>query len=311
MIKYTPEGEVNGEYANYPYPVLANTITIQGVTIEKQPPQVVNTGDAPVTGGPSNTPQLATGDIRNTTISVSNKRREHVCDFVLEMRKNVQLKKFLRAIAKPIRDAIRWVMKSLGLSDRSGKFTELVNELKAYARELRRIQKEIIQPIIDFEKYILAYITKLRAIIQWILSLPARLLALLRDCLERLLKLIGNIFTDFLKELSPGDGGGGFTELLEASKELATEAGNTVKKATEAVALAAAIPVAATVGLLVPVSQSELDAANTFISTYETENPNVAQITGASTSMSKLREFGFPDSDTLNTTAEEMKPSTP
>lgn len=313
MIKYTDMGIVDGDYPNAVYPVLSNTITIQGATVESNPPKVVNSGDAPKSGGPSNTPQTATGDIRNTTIAISNKNRVHRCDFILEARKNIKLKEFIRAAAKYIREGIRAVMRALGISDRSGKFTELINTLKGYARELRRIQKEIIQPIIDFEKYVLAYITKLRAIVQWILSLPARLLALLKDCLTRLLKLISGIFTDFLKELSgPGDTTkDGWKDLLDSAKDLAKAAGETIQQASTAVALGAAIPVAATAGLLIPVSQSELDAANNYITTYESNNPNVAEVTGASTSLTALKEFGFPDVDTINTTAQEMKPSTP
>jgi hypothetical protein len=263
---------------------------------------VVFSGDAPTSGGPSNTPQIATGDIRNTTIAISNKRRDHVCDFVLEMQKNISLKKFIKASAKVVRDAIRAVIKALGLSDRSGIFTTTINEVKAFARELRRIQKEIIQPIIDFEIYVLSYITKIRSIIQWVLSLPVRLLQLLRDCLERLLKLVGNIFTDFLKELGPTTTDSGVKELFDASKELANEAGNTIKKASEAVALAATIPVAATVGLLVPVSQAELDSSNALIKSFEAENPTVAEISGAGTE--RLATYGFPDSDSLNNTLD-------
>jgi hypothetical protein len=231
-----------------------------------------------------------------------------VCDFVLELQKNIYLKKFLKATAKAIRDAIRFVIKQLGLTDRSGVFTELINELKAFARDLRYIQKEIIQPIIDFERYVLAYITKIRAIIQWILGLPARLLQLLRDCLERLLKLIANIFTDFLVELGPISGTeGGLGDLLAAAKEVADEAGNTIRKASEAVALAAAIPAAATIGLLVPVSEQELEEANNFIRAYETNNPNPtpAEITSAGTNLYDIG--GMPSANSVNNTIEQNR----
>jgi hypothetical protein len=70
--------------------------------------------------------------------------------------------------------------------------------LKAIAEEIRYIQKTYIQPIIDFEKYVLAVIVKIRAIVQWILSLPARILQLLYTCLTNLLKALANIFTDAL-----------------------------------------------------------------------------------------------------------------
>jgi len=303
---------VVGPNPNFPVPNVANTVKdANGCILEVQPPKVVTAGNAPVVGGPSNVPQIALGDIRNTNIMITNQNREHVCDFVLEMQKNIYLKKFLKAAAKAVRDAIRHVIKTLGLTDRSGVLTELINELKAFARELRYIQKEIIQPIIDFERYVLAYITKIRAIIQWILGLPARLLQLLRDCLERLLKLIANIFTDFLVELGPISGtDGGLGDLLAAAKEVADEAGATIRKAGEAVALAAAIPAAATVGLLVPVTQQELDAANNFITAYEANNPNPtpAQITSAGTNLQAIP--GMPEANNVNTTIEQNRPVT-
>lgn len=321
-IVYNPLGtKVEGDYKNTPYPNLSGTITIQGVIVEDRKPTVVNTGDAPVSGGPSNVPQIATGDIRNTSVYVSNQRREHRCDFILELRKNDKLKKFLRAVASKIRDAIRWVLKKLGLTDVSGNFTETINTLKAWARELRRIQKEIIQPIIDFEKYVLAYITKIRALVQWILSLPAKLLALLAQCLQRLLKLIGSIFTDLMSEIAQDSVTGeklidnfdsqGFKDLIAASKDLVSAAGETISSAAEAVKLGLTIPLAATAGLLVPVSDSELEAANSYIDTYESENPNIASFAQNSKSLSYLRDYGFPPADTINTTVSENRPATP
>lgn len=308
-IKYDKFYGVVGPNPNYPIPNPAPTVKdVNGCILEVQPPRVITAGNAPVVGGPSNVPQIALGDIRNTNIMLTNQSREHVCDFVLELQKNIYLKKFLKATAKAIRDAIRFVIKQLGLTDRSGVFTELINELKAFARDLRYIQKEIIQPIIDFERYVLAYITKIRAIIQWILGLPARLLQLLRDCLERLLKLIANIFTDFLVELGPISGTeGGLGDLLAAAKEVADEAGNTIRKASEAVALAAAIPAAATIGLLVPVSEQELEEANNFIRAYETNNPNPtpAEITSAGTNLYAIG--GMPSANNVNNTIEQNR----
>jgi hypothetical protein len=220
-------------------------------------------------------PSTFTGTLVNgTSIDNTNKQLAHVCDFVSELQKNIALKKFLKAVANQIREGIRAVMRFLGLSDATGQYSWLIDKLKSIARELKRIQKEIIQPIIDFEKYVLAYITKLRALIQWILSLPARFLAMLRDCLSRLLKLIANVFSDFFAELTEGAGSSELTELVSAAKEVATEAYNTVNLTSQAVAGAVAIPVAATAGLLVPVSQAELNAANTTIANYTSSHPS-------------------------------------
>jgi len=277
-------------------------IVVNGLAKENSPPQCVRTGDTPQSGEPSNTPSCAFGRVDGTIIDATNKKRSHVCDFISEMQKNISLKKYTKAIGRFIREAIQKIMKLLGLSDRTGKFSYIINKLKAFAAELKRINKEIIQPIIDFQKYVLAYITKLRALIQWLLSLPAALLKLLADCLERLLKLIKSVFSDIISEATSGlggtDGEGGFSDLIEAAKEAAQATGETISKVTEVAALAIEIPIAATAGILVPVSQSELDAANTTIQQYTSENPTVSDLTNAG--QNKLAQYGFPDKNALN-----------
>jgi hypothetical protein len=277
-------------------------IVVNGLAKENSPPQCVRTGDEPQPGEPSNTPSCAFGRVEGTIIDATNKKRSHVCDFISEMQKNISLKKYTKAIGRFIREAIQKIMKLLGLSDRTGKFSYIINKLKAFAAELRRINKEIIQPIIDFQKYVLAYITKLRALIQWLLSLPAALLKLLADCLDRLLKLIRSVFSDIISEATSGlggtDGEDGFSELIEAAKEAAQATGETISKVTEVAVLAVQIPVAATAGILVPVSQAELDAANTTIQQYTSENPTVSDLTNAG--QNKLAQYGFPDKNALS-----------
>jgi hypothetical protein len=101
--------------------------------------------------------------------------------------------------------------------------------------------------------------------------LPAKFLALLQDCLARLLKLIGAIFTDIGAGLSDGfsEGDGNYDEIIKEAKAAASAASDTVKLTIVATAGAVNIAGAATVGLLVPTSQAELDAANATIAAYE------------------------------------------
>jgi hypothetical protein len=241
---------------------LANTIPGSPTVL---PPSGAE-NDGQISGNPS-IPAASRGIVNGTSVGKTNNELAHVCDFVSEMQKNIALKNFLKSVASKIREGIRAIMRALGLEP-TGQYSWLIDKLKSIARELKRIQKEIIQPIIDFQKYVLAYVTKLRAIVAWILGLPARFLALLKDCLTRLLKLIGSVFSDFFAELTGGEASSEITELVSAAKEAATEAYKTVSLTTQAVAGAVAIPVAATAGLLVPVSQSELDAANKTITNY-------------------------------------------
>ena len=50
----------------------------------------VNVNDGPTTGNPT-TPALSRSVVEGTSIEASNKNLAHVCDFVSEMQKNIQL----------------------------------------------------------------------------------------------------------------------------------------------------------------------------------------------------------------------------
>jgi hypothetical protein len=247
------------------------TVTIVGgVAVENPAPTVVHSGDGPTPGAPQQ-PKLAVSQVANTSVGFANDNLAHVCDFVSEMQKNIELKRFIKAMAKQIRDAIRKVLRALGISDATGEASWLANTLKSIAREVNRINKEILQPILDFEKYVVSYITKLRAILAWILSLPAKFLALLQDCLARVIKLIASVFTDIGAGLSEGfsEGPSDYDEIIKEAKALASAASDTVKASVAIVGGAASIATAGTVGLLIPTNQAELDAANATIAAYE------------------------------------------
>ena len=122
-----------------------------GTEVQKIVP--IDSGNAPASGQPT-TPGTAAGSLVNTTLDRMNNSLAHVCDFSLETQKNNALKKFLVAQAKNIREAVRSVMRALGLSDATGQYQWLFNKLKALTRELKWIQKNVIQPILDFEKYV-------------------------------------------------------------------------------------------------------------------------------------------------------------
>ena len=234
------------------------------------------TNDGPTSGNPT-IPALARGVLADTMIAFSNQNLSHVCDFVGEMQKNIALKKFLKAVADKIREGVRAIMAALGVSDLTGQYSWLIDQLKTATRWLKRIQKEILEPILDFEKYVLAFITNVRAIIQWILGLPAKFLALLRDCLNRLLLMIDNVFSDFFVELTAG-AGTGLGDVIAAGKELATEAYRTVNLTAQIAVGAVAIVGSATVGLLNPVSESELIDANRTIENYTSKLPTVESV---------------------------------
>jgi hypothetical protein len=232
--------------------------------------------DGRIAGTPT-TPASARSVVTGTSRGNSNKNIAHVCSFIDDMRKNIYLKKFIKASAQAVRDGIRAILQALGLADVGGAFTYITAKLRAAAQWLKTVQK-YLKDIINFEKYVLAYITKIRAIIAWIRSLPARFLALLAVCLAKFLKLIKSVMTDFFKEVALG---GETNDLINAAKEFANETLNTVKLATVAAAGAITIVGSATTGLLVPVSAAELKAADRTIKNYTASQPKPADIAPA------------------------------
>jgi len=251
-------------------PSSVTTTFIGGVTVENPAPKVVHSGDGPTPGAPQQ-PKMAVSQVANTSVGFANDNLAHVCDFVSEMQKNIQLKRFIKSQAQNIRKAIRAILRALGISDATGETSWLANTLKSIQTEINYVNKQILQPILDFERYVISYIVKLREILTWILSLPAKFLAMLQDCLARVIKLIGSVFTDIGAGLSEGfsEGPSDYDQIIKEAKALASAASDTVKASVAIVGGAASIATAATVGLLIPTSQAELDAANATIAAYE------------------------------------------
>ena len=149
---------------------------------------------------PSNPPALGVGIVEGTIVDNLNSQISHVCDFSLDIQKNIGLKKYIKAISRFIRDGIRAVKLKLGFGDFSGVTFTIIEELKALAAFIRYVQKEYIQPVLDFQKYVLDVVVKIKKLIQWILSLPAKIFAMLKGCLTRLYKTIASIFSDAWNE---------------------------------------------------------------------------------------------------------------
>lgn len=243
----------------------------------KPPPGAENDGRVV---GTSTIPMSARGVVAKTSRGNNNKKLVHVCNFIDEMRKNVHLKKFIKATAQYIRDGIRFVLKTLGFTDKTGVFAAIAARLKEAARWLKQVQK-FLKDVIDFERYVLAYITKIRALIAWIRSLPKRFLALLAQCLAKFLKLIGSVLTDFFKELTAGPDTTGISDMIQSTKSFVNETIKTVKLAGVAAAGAVTIVGMATTGLLIPASAAELAAANKTIANYGSTLPTHEQVSSA------------------------------
>jgi hypothetical protein len=206
----------------------------------ENPPFSPYTGIFNAVGQPT-TPALGIGQVANTVIGFTNSTLSHNCDFATDLIKNNKLKQFLNSQANNIREAIRDVMRALGFSDVTGESQWLYNKLKSITKALKYIQRNIIQPILDFEALVVQYVKKIQEMIAYILSLPARLLAMLQDCLKKLYAAVGNVLTDIT-----GGASAGFGDELKAAKEVAQTFNQTVSMAATAAAGAVAISSAVT-----------------------------------------------------------------
>jgi hypothetical protein len=218
-------------------PNIAKTLSENETIVEANPPVNNNAGD-----GGTTWPSLSGGLVANTAISVANSDLAHICDFSLDIQRRTELKKFLNAQANNIREAIRAVMRALGFSDGTGTYQWLIDKLQSIKRGLKYIQNNVIQPIQEFEKTVVQYIQKVQEIIAYILSLPARLLKLLTDCLKSLQQAVSNVLSDaFSATASGGSGGAGFSDVVAAAKDTAATLSSTVSQTLSAATQAAAI----------------------------------------------------------------------
>jgi hypothetical protein len=256
---------------------------------KKNPPKPLLQLDGRVEGTPT-TPSVSRGIIDGTIIGETNKRIEHGCDWILNMNKDIALKKFIKAVARWIRDGIRKILRVLGLTDPTGTTSTTIAKLKKIAEEIRYFKKEYIDPIIEFEKYVLAVLVKIRALIQWILSLPARLLALLQQCLANLIKYLAEIFKDALAEAASDSPLGEIRDVIAAAKDVIKASVEVIEATATVVALAGGIVASATVGLIVPVSATDITNADATIANFNSKNPTIASSTPAAIEKPKSSE---------------------
>jgi hypothetical protein len=244
---------------------------------ETNPPTPKNSGDGQSTGTPT-TPGTSRGIVSNTTIDQMNNALAHACDFAQDIKKSIGLKKFIKSIAQSIRKAIRAIKRFLGLSDNSGLISSIIQKLSAIAKEVRNFIKEYVVPVQDFLKDVVGFVLWAIQTIQWILSLPAKFIQLLADCLKKVMAAIASVFQDALADAAAADKAEADADLLAAGgtpvppgpgmTELIAQAKDTLKAGQEAVTA-----VTSTVGQAVSVATTTVAAVSA----------TAAAVSGAST----------------------------
>jgi len=203
---------------------------------ESNPPKPKLQGDSRIKGTPT-TPRAARGVMKDTTIDRMSNRLAHHCDFGINLSRRIGLKKYIKAMMTAIREGIRAIKRFLGLGDPSGVISTIINKVKAIVQEIKYYVNTYIKPIAKFLIKVIKFIRFIKAVIAWILGLPARFLKYLRQCLTALMSAIGKIFMDTLFE-SEGDStiGKDIQDIMKDAKEIVSTVSTTINLANQTVA---------------------------------------------------------------------------
>ena len=163
---------------------------LQKLASQPVPPATMNTNDGKVPGetppqkDEPTTSRVSRGDIANTSISITNNNIGHTChvasEAIILMNK---AKVEVASIIQPIRSAIVSAFASGGsLSPALTGIKEFAGWIAAQLRMINGILKQIIEPI----QKITRSIVEIRAVIEYIMSLPEKIVRYLQNCLDQL-----------------------------------------------------------------------------------------------------------------------------
>jgi hypothetical protein len=207
-------------------------------------------------------PPSAIGNIERTPIAVTNRQRSHVCDISQEViRSNSLIRARFGVIIENIRKGLRAAIKALGLSERSGEIAKVIQMAKTIAREIKKI-REIIEEVAEVFRLIEQIAIQLRAMLDYILSLPERIRRFLVECINRLnsalLAGVQELFAAPLRD---------FTELRDSIREIQDESRGLVSDVKNL----AAIPDRIADAIVNPASPLEIERAGAIFNSAVSE----------------------------------------
>lgn len=219
------------------------------------------------------TPALAQELVNGTAVGVANKNRVHVCDISGAMKTAAAVARAAFGILmKGIRAAVRAVLTALGFNpeSESGRFLQLALMI---IRGIKYAQAFIAE-INDYAQIFIFYARQVRAMIDWILSLPKTLAAMLAECLNELLNAVSVGFS----ALIGGSVGGELQKSLEAVNVI-VESG---KKLIDDTTKLLTVPGQVVEALATPSTPSTRDQALntilTFTSSFSTSNNSTSKV---------------------------------
>lgn len=146
-------------------------------------PQSIPTVEVTPQQGQPTTPATARGIVENTSIQTTNELRAHACDISFYVNKEIAgAKSKVREIVSTIRNGIIAALKSLGISPGTSALKGFIEDIR---KSLRSINNFLSKTIKEIAK-VVEVVRQIRAVIDYILSLPVRLQQFFANCLNQL-----------------------------------------------------------------------------------------------------------------------------
>ena len=215
-------------------------------------------------------PLSSRGEYEGTLVAQTNKEVVHVCDIATQLKQSIIWERLKHSqFVTAIRKAIEALMKALGNSPDSIS-QKVIDAAKWLRRQLKDIQDKI-KELNDYLQITVEVAKQLRAIVDWILSLPARLQAALSNCLTAFLSGIGSLLSDVLT--LPSASGPDISSALNEVKSAVVQTGAIVTTATETLAVPAQIASL----IVTPSSTTDVAKIQTAVDSYITQQTETNQ----------------------------------
>ena len=220
-----------------------------------------------IPGQPS-TPMTGRSVVSGTVLDWTNNKLEAVCDISGEVKMACGwVKVQFGVIMEKIKEAWAWLVKAIGLTP-SGTYQEAITFLKRITAELK-VWAKLIKEATEFSKLVLEYAKLVRAIIDFIMSLPEKLLKLLAACIKQLSNALKDGFSDLFSGMGGVGGADGLGDLLKEVEAIGSAAGDVLKSTMER----AALPAQFLDVLSTPASSEDINKVAAAISNYTNSNP--------------------------------------
>ena len=189
------------------------------------------------------TSRSSRGEQEGTHATRSNRQLAKTCDVSVETQAKMgQLSVAFGTVLKYLRTAIRAIIAKFGgqPSPIIANIRNIIQKITAFVREITDFYEEEIKPLIEDALRIARY---LRALFDYIASLPDRLANLVRACLQQFVSSVANEIAKAVAE-TPFSGPGitsEFTGIIEDANDFVDAAGDAVDAAAAVIAFPAEV----------------------------------------------------------------------